>query len=84
MYIRTSVKRALRARTVPVWASLGPCGPPEPLWAPLGSCGLGPCGPPCLGGRALEGPLGPCGPDPWGPPLGLHGPGPCGQDTHTK
>ena len=50
---------------------------PGPLWAPLGSCGPGPCwaGP-------LWAPLGPCGP-PWalagralvGPP-GHHGPGP--------
>ena len=50
-----AIKRMLCARTGrlragPLWAPLGPCGPPEPLWA----------GP--LWAVPLRAPLGPCGP----------------------
>ena len=52
MYTRT--KRALRARTGPLWAPLGPLRPPWALVGPLGPRGPGPCGPPwALVGQAF-------------------------------
>ena len=69
----------------PLWGSWALVG--RALVAALGTCGPGPCGPPCgppwaLVGRALVGPLGPCGPGPCGPPAwapwALMGPGPNG------
>ena len=79
----TRIKRALRARSGPLWArrlwdSLGALwvGPP---WAPLGTHGPGPCQPPwALMGRALVDPLGLYGPGHCDPPLRPCGAGPCG------
>ena len=54
IYIYTSIKRALCARTGPLWGPWATVGPPGLLW--LGPCGppLGLCGPvPC----GLPGPL---------------------------
>ena len=62
------VGRALVGHSVPLWASLGPCGPGLPGPGGPGSYGTGLCGPPpwALVGQALVGPLRPYGLQSWG------------------
>ena len=87
--IYTRIKLALRARTGPLWAGplwapLGPCGPPWALsgWAlvdPPGPLGAGPLWaswalvdpPGTFWAGPLRAPLGPCGPRPLDSLLGL-------------